>query len=423
MSATDLTKVTSLMAAFDDFILKLKEKETLYHEQISLARNLTVGYEGPYAGESGYYVDLYDFAQLTYQYVPDEELQKSADQLIAALSTGNVIIIEVDKNHPNSHGLSIFFPNEKKKYYDSYGSVYEKTSFAIDSGWDKFVKYHLSGCFLTIDTPYSHLSVKVDEESYIADNDGNLKAFVLPGTHTVNVPTSVLTEPSGSRGVFTQWKDGIKSNQRTILMNGKFTLEATYETQYYLTVNTDPSNLIPQPNISPPGLWYTYNTLVACTTKEISGYVFNHWTIDGTSRDPGTKNITVIMNEPHEATAHYVHARSWLEDFLGTVDLKVMLALVALAVTSASIGTAWVRTRRRRGITKTLLKEIDEVYSRFKMSPQKCEDELCRLRNTILEGLLADGKITEGSYNILEKRIEKYLEELQKQEGRKSADE
>jgi len=423
MSATDLTKITSLIAALDDFVLKLKEKETLYHEQISLARNLTVGYEGPYASESGYYVDLYHFAQLTYQYVPDEELQKSADQLIATLSTGNVIIIEVDKNHPNSHGLSLFFPNEKKKYYDSYGSIYEKTSFAIDTGWDKLVKYHLSGCFLTIDTPYRHLSIKVDEQSYTADNDGNLKAFVLPGLHTISVPTSVLTEPSDSRGVFTQWKDGIKSNQRTILMNGKFTLEAEYETQYYLTVNTDPSGLIPQPNISPLGPWYAYSTLVACTTKEISGYVFDHWTVDGTSRDRGTKNITVIMNEPHEATAHYVHARSWLEDLFSTVDLKVILALVALAVTSASIGTAWVRTRRRRGITKTLLKEIDEVYSRFKESPQKCEDELCRLRNTILEGLLADGKITEGSYNILEKRIEKYLEELQKQEGRKSADE
>jgi len=41
---------------------------------------------------------------------------------------------------------------------------------------------------------------------------------------------------------------------------------------------------------------------------------------------------------------------------------------------------------------KVLLNEIDEVYSRFKTDPRKCEEELFRLRNTILEGL-TDGKI------------------------------
>jgi KaiC/GvpD/RAD55 family RecA-like ATPase len=412
MSATDLTKITNLMSAFDDFVIKLKEKETLYHEQISLARNQTEGYEGPYAGDFGYYVDLYHFAQLIDQHVFDEELQNTANQMMTALSIGNAIIVEADKASPDSHGLSIFFPNEKKKYYDSYGSVYEKTAFAIDTRWDRFVKDHLSGWFLTIDTPYHHISVEVDEESYTTDNEGNIKLFVLPGTHTVNVPTPVLIEPSSSRGIFTQWKDGSRSNPRTIpLLYEKITLEAIYETQYYLTVNTDPSGLSPQPNFSPSGPWYADSTRVTCTAQEISGYVFDHWTVDGTSRDPSIKNITVTMNEPHEATAHYVHARSWLEDLLSTADLKVILALVGLVVTGASIGTAWVRTRRRKGITRTLLKEIDEVHSRFKADPQKCEDELCMLRNRISEEL-ADGKITEESHKIIDKRIDKYMEEV-----------
>jgi hypothetical protein len=414
MSATDLTKITSLMAALDSFVIKLKEKETLYHEQISLARNLTEGYEGPYAGDSGYYVDLYHFAQLTYQQVFDEELQNTANQVMTALSIGNAIIVEADKANPDSHGLSIFFPNEKRKYYDSYGSVYEKTAFAIDTRWDRFVKYHLSGCFLTIDTPYHHISVEVDDESYTTDNEGNLKLFILPGTHTINVPTPVLTEPSSSRGVFTQWKDGSSSNPRTILMNEKFTLEATYETQHYLTVNTNPSGLSPQPNFSPSGPWYADSTRVTCTVQEISGYVFDHWTVDGTSRDPHIKNITVTMNEPHEAIAHYVLPRSWLESLLATADLKVILAIIGLTITFSSIGTAWVRTRRRKGFTKAWLNETDEIYSKFKTDPQKCEDELCRLRNTLLEEL-TNGKITEQSHNIIDKKIDKYLEELQRQ--------
>ncbi len=80
MSTVDLTKIMSLMTAIDDFALELREKETLYlspllasHEQIILARNLTDGYIGPYAGQSGYYIDLYHFAQLINQSVLDEE--------------------------------------------------------------------------------------------------------------------------------------------------------------------------------------------------------------------------------------------------------------------------------------------------------------------------------------------------------------
>jgi hypothetical protein len=71
---------------------------------------------------------------------------------------------------------------------------------------------------------------------------------------------------------------------------------------------------------------------------------------------------------------------------------------------------------------KILLNGIDEVYLRFKTKPRKGEEELYRLRNTILEGL-TDGKITEESYNIMDKRIDKYMEELRKQKGHERADE
>jgi len=501
MSATDLTKITSLMAAIDDFVLKLKEKATLYHEQISLVRNLTDGYEGPYAGESGYYIDLYHFAQLIYQHVLNEELRNTAEQVMTALSIGNTIIIEADKAHPNSHGLSILFPDEKGKYYDSYGSEYEKTTFAVDTPWDEFVKYHLSGYVLTILTAHSGIQVKVGEDLYTTDADGKIQVFVLPGYYSVSVATTVLIGP-GSRGVFTQWNDGSKANSRTLFVSiTDMTLEAEYEIQYYLAVTslygsptptsgwfesgesivlsvtspmsgqagtryiftlwngtgsvpssgtntsvtfiidkpssitwnwktqyllvvrTDPAGLSPMPNVSVPGPWYDNGASVACTAQEISGYVFNHWTLDGASWGLGVNPITVTMDDSWEALAHYVRPRSWLEDLLSTVDMKVILAFVALVITSASIGTAWVRTRRRRGIMKALLNKIDGVYSKSKMDPQKCEDELCKLRNTILEGLLADGKITEASHSILEKRIDKYIEELRKQKWREDADE
>jgi KaiC/GvpD/RAD55 family RecA-like ATPase len=416
MSAVDLTRINNLMAIIDDFALKLKKKEILYHEKISLARNLTETYPGPTSDESGYYIDLYHFAQLIYQHVPDSELRDTANQMIATLSIGNAIVMESNKALPNSHGLSMYFPNERGKY-DTYKSYYENMAFAKDTPWDEFVKHYLDiqklNCVLTIDTspPYSNIKIEFDEESYTTDSEGKLELFVLPGSYTVNVPNLVLTQTSGSRGVFIQWDDGEKSNVRTIIINVESTLKAIYETQYYLTVSTDPSGLTPQPNISPSGPWYNKSASIRVTAQEISGYVFDHWTVDGTSRDPSVKNITVTMDKPHEAIAHYALPRSWLENLLNTADLKVILAIIGLTVTFSSLGTAWLRTRRRKGVMKAWLDKTDETYSNLKTDPQECEDELCRLRNRISEEL-ADGKITEESHKIIDKRIDKYIEEV-----------
>jgi len=667
MSATDLTKITSLMAAIDDFALKLKEKETLYHDQISLARNQTAGYIGPYLGDSGYYIDLYHFAQLTYQNVIDEELQNTADQVVTTLES--IIIIKDNKAHPDSHGLSIFFPDEKQKY-DSYGSEYEETTFAEDTPWDEFVIYHLdiqTGYVITIQTPYPYIPVKVDEQSKATDAEGKIQVFaLLDQSYNISVPTLVETEPS-SRGNFTQWNDTETNPSRTITVTGSTTYSAYYETQYevtfsqsgvgsnftetivtidekeynatnlpvsfwwdngttrtfafqsplvvtpnakryvwdstsglsslqidsltvsgsgsvigsyktqfyltlakstpdvttpsgegwyyngtdapmstvefvditsgasryrfdgwtttdmpkisdqnspsttvrmdkektvtanyvtqyyltvispyssltptsgwfdsrtpinasvtspwplgatdtryvctgwtgtgsvsmsgtttsvtfrvdepsnitwnwetqyLLTVRTDPTGLGLQPNAFPPGPWYDNGALVTCAAQEISGRVFDHWTVDGASWDPGINQITVTMEGPHEATAHYVHAPTWWEILFSADMVNIYIGLVGFVLLPfALIGIGWFMTRRKRITTKALMNKIDEVYSKSKMNPRKCEEELYRLRNTILESV-TDGKITQESYDLMNKRIDEYLEELRKQ--------
>jgi hypothetical protein len=576
MSATDLTKIMSLTIAIDDFAINLKEKETPYHKEISLARNQTAGYQGPFAGQTGHYIDLYNFTQQVYQHVPDEELRKTAEQVMVALSMGNVIIIEADKVDPNSYGLSIFFPDTKTKY-DSLGNSYENAAFAIDTPWDEFVRYHLFGYVLTIQTPYPDILVNVNETSYKTDAKGKIPVFVLPDYYTVNVTTTVSTGLD-SRGVFTQWNDSDASNPRTLFINAETTLEAEYTTQYRLIINTnfgttdppvgeywynatltveiraiaptvtsgeqyswlgwteigdgshtsnnnpvlitmdrpinetaawrheyyltvtspygsptptsgwseagkslnvsvtspvsgttgtqyvctgwtgtgsvsasgtdtfvtfeidspssitwnwktqylfvvrtDPAGISPPPNVSPPGPWYDKNTLVNCTALIISGYVFDHWTFDGVSWDVGINPVTVTIDGPYEATAHYVRERTWWETMLRPENLQVILGLVGTVITVGLVGTAWIRTRRKRGIVRTFLTEADEIYSRYKTDSRKCEEELYRLRNTILEGL-TDGKITEESYNIVDKKIDKYMKELRKQKRPEAAD-
>jgi KaiC/GvpD/RAD55 family RecA-like ATPase len=351
MSATDLTKITSLTAAFDDFATRLKEKETPYHDQITLARNLTEVYPGPYESQSGYYIDLYHFAQLTHQYVQDGELQDAADQVMTALSIGNVIIIEADKAHLNSHGLAIFLPDKKEKY-DECKSVYEEITFAIDTPWDEFVKNDLSGYLLTIQIPYADTLVKVDEDSYTTDAYGKIHVFFLPlDYHTINVTTPVLTEP-GTRGVFTQWNDSSTSNPRMLFVSRTLTLQAQYKTQYQLIVGTDFGTTIP----SAGEHWYDANTpliINATAPNATSGgqYVFDHWSVDGTNKDRGVNPITVTMDKPYTVTAHYVPAAAWWQNLLSP-EMLLILTLAGAVLTIVLVRTAWIKTLKRRSAMK-----------------------------------------------------------------------
>jgi hypothetical protein len=120
------------------------------------------------------------------------------------------------------------------------------------------------------------------------------------------------------------------------------------------------------------------------------------------------------MDKPSEVTAYYVR-ESTLWDILSRPDvLQVALGLLGTVLTIAFVGGAWVRTRRRRGLTKAFLKEIDDVYDKLRNDRQQCEEQLYRLRNTVLKGV-TDGKITQEDYELIDKRIDKHMEELKKQ--------
>jgi hypothetical protein len=577
MTATDLTKMTSLTATVDDFATTLKEKETLYHEQISSARSMTEGCPGPYAYsngtyQTGYFIDLYNFTWQIYGNVPDQELKNASDKVMTAIK--NAVIKEIDVNDPGTNGLAVFFPDEKGKYV-SFAALYGDMAFALETPWDELVKYHLSGFVLTVQTGYPDMPVKVDEDVYNTTAEGEIPVFLQPGTHTVNVTAVFLPEPD-SQVVFVQWKDnGNTSNVRTFSLDGTMTVEAEYETQYLLiieknfgttdppqgrywcnatytekitatppsttsgekydwvgwaqtdsgnpntdnpisilvdrpvnvtaewnhkysltvtssygnpdppsgwfeagktitesvaspiselsstqyvctgwigngsipasgtsaatsfilntsssiqwnwktqyllTVHTDPNGLNPQPSISPAGSWYDNDTKVTLTAQQINGYAFQQWSTEGASWDVGVNPINITMDEPSDLTAHYVRAQAWWQILVRTDVISAILGLLGTVVTVGLVGGAWFRSRKRRDIVKAFLAEIDDVYSRLRTDPKKCEEELYTLRNTILEGL-TEGKMTEDNYAILDNRIDKYVNELaEKQEDKR----
>lgn len=519
ISATDLTKITSLMATVDDFALKLKEKETPFHEQISLARGLTEGYQGPYANQAGNLIDLYHFAQLIHQFVPDEELRNTADQLMAALSFGNSIIMEADKAHPNSHGLSIFFPDEKGKY-NVFQDTYGKTSFSKDTLWNSFIEYDLSGFVLTIQAYQPDNSIGFDDDSYKTDNYGKIHLFVLPEYHTINV-TGSISIGLGSRAVFSKWNDGDTSNPRVLFINTTLALTAEYETQYrvlvdsnfgttdpdvgehwyktystvhvsaaapmvasgerflflgwagkgngsysgsdnsafitlngpinqtatwrheyYLAVSSlygspapasgwfeagqpivlsvaspvsgatgiqyvcagwnwsdtvsifgasrsanltinqtsgmtwnwktqyhfamsiDPAGLSPQPTSSSAGPWYDEGTSLICTAQNVSGKVFDHWSIESVTTSQwsdwelGMNQINVTIDGPYEAVAHYLPAPAWWNNLLRPENLQIILVIAVGMLSVSFIGAFWIRTHRRKGRIKPLAQPL-----------------------------------------------------------------
>ena len=312
MTATDLTKMTILSDAIDDFALMLKEKETIYHEQISWARNVTTGYPGPYQNpdgtyQTGYYIDLYDFAYLVNATVPDEELRNDSSQLMASID--NAVIMNLDINEPGTNGLAVFFPDEIGKY-DTFATIYEDTAFAINTAWDELVKYDLSGFVLTIETNHPGMPVQVDGDVFNTTTEGEVQVFLQPGSHTVNVTTLFSPEPD-SQLVFVNWTDGDTSNTRTFIIgNSDLTTEAVYELQYRLVIET---NFEATTDPSVGTYWYNASSTVSVTAiapsaVEGENYTGLVWVQEGAMNSTGTDNpIQITMDGPINATAVWKH--------------------------------------------------------------------------------------------------------------------
>jgi hypothetical protein len=413
MSGVDLSQISSLKTATSSLAQRLNVSESVYNETIRRVRGQTEGYQGPYSDMYGWYMDLYHFAQIISQYIPDPAIKTDAVNVMTWLNYA--VFVEGHCHHPNSHGLSIFFPCEMGTDYDSFMTAYKATDFANHTVWDEFVDYHVRilialtkpdfvvvdvswiplnpmpgdevtfcadfanqgtqdksvyvrvckdgsyyaggtldfpmgslqtlytqswtaspgkynitwimdpygsveewnetnnqmskwlivGYSLTIQTPYSGITVKIDGYSYATKPDGSYQRYVSPGLHSVEVPASPSLV-SGTRGAFAQWNDGNSSNFRSIFLDTDLTMTAEYVTQYYLTVSKNPSYV---GETTGQG-WYNNGTVaVATCTSPWSysptssyRYVFVNWTGDAFGN---STTLQILMNSPKTVTANY----------------------------------------------------------------------------------------------------------------------
>ena len=99
-----------------------------YSSEIATARSSAQSYI--YYPE---YKDLYDFAQIIYNNVPD--CQTQAQAVMDLINTLVIAEAHVGSEVVNSHGLSIFLPDSPSGYDGNYDSL----QFAIDTQWDEFL--------------------------------------------------------------------------------------------------------------------------------------------------------------------------------------------------------------------------------------------------------------------------------------------
>jgi hypothetical protein len=145
-------------------------------------------------------------------------------------------------------------------------------------------------------------------------------------TAYASVNTAIEDHANDTRRVFASWSgDASGTNyagSNPIEMDAPKTAEAEWKTQYYLTVETDPSGLA----VIPGEGWYDRSTSAYLTAPSITSYIFLNWTVDSIPQSPGQKSVTIDMNAPHNAVAAY---------------RPVTVGGVAVSIES-SIGNAWI---------------------------------------------------------------------------------
>jgi hypothetical protein len=131
-------------------------------------------------------------------------------------------------------------------------------------------------------------------------------------------------------------------------------------------------------------------------------------TLPGTSNQPPSTITTVIAIPATTQTPTPFFS-------LRPINLATIIGLISLIIAISSFAGVLISRRvqnRQKRHLKQLLDEVDTVYTHFKMNARRCEAELYRLKDMVTTDL-KEGKLEEGSYGILDKRLDSYMQEIQ----------
>ena len=157
--------------------------------------------------------------------------------------------------------------------------------------------------------------ITVDGEEHSGYTIYTYDKWILNGGYvSFEISSIIESSVTGKRYVFDHWEDGegytVTSPQ---MIDEPEVFTAYYTIEYHLDVSTVPDGLT-APQIDPLGPWYAEGTEVTCTAAQIEGYEFDYWILDGKPQEAGNTELTVIMDAPHQAIAHYtpITTETWI---------------------------------------------------------------------------------------------------------------
>jgi len=127
--------------------------------------------------------------------------------------------------------------------------------------------------------------------------------YVTPGS-TVNFAwSSPVSGGTGTQFVWTSTSGLSSSQSGTITASSPGSVTASYEEQFYLTMNANPSS---GGSVQPSSGWYNAGTSVQISATPNNVYTFLNWSGLGSSSYSGTSNPTTItMNSPVTEIANF----------------------------------------------------------------------------------------------------------------------
>jgi len=121
------------------------------------------------------YIDLYHFAYLVQSHTSNSTVSTKAQNLMDAINT-SLIAEGHGPDHPNVHGISIYFPRTEDEYSSNYES---DLNFAADTQWDEFLDW-----FYAFSGPDTYEPDNTMEEAnWIQIGETQLHNFYPSGDH------------------------------------------------------------------------------------------------------------------------------------------------------------------------------------------------------------------------------------------------
>jgi hypothetical protein len=154
--------------------------------------------------------------------------------------------------------------------------------------------------------------------------------------------TPTTTGPQGVRQLCTGWTGtgsvppSGSSTSFSFTISQASSITWNWKVQYYLTVETNPSGIATIPGEG----WYDEMTPVTLTAPTVQNYNFTYWDVDGPSQGTGVNPITVTMDTPHTATAHYSRPAAPLTASISPTMTAINLGQTVTFTSTVNGGTA-----------------------------------------------------------------------------------